>query len=130
MTKKNQMLGRIAEEKVEEILRDKGYEILERNYHSPYGEIDIIAQDGEDTVFVEVKSRTSNRFGSPWEAITEGKKQHIIQTALYYLSEKELKDKNCRFDVAAVFFIKAKEGIKNKVQLLENAFCVEEGGIF
>ncbi|MEO5359957.1 MAG: YraN family protein [Nitrospirota bacterium] len=68
-------------------LKKGGYIILERGYKNPLGEIDIIAMDGEQLVFVEVKTRTSDEFGEPCEAIDYKKKKKIINTARLYLKQ-------------------------------------------
>lgn len=66
-------------------LRDKGYRIMSSNYHSRFGEIDIIAQDGQYIVFVEVKARSENSFFMPREAVTEDKQDKILKTAAMYI---------------------------------------------
>ena len=99
-------------------LRKEGYRIVERNYRCRYGEIDIIAMDKKDVVFVEVKGRESDTFGSPEEAIGPAKQKKISKVALHYLQEKGLADHNARFDVVAIRFMP--QG--NRVQLIRNAF--------
>lgn len=66
-------------------LRAKGYNILTRNFHSRFGEIDIVAQDKGQLVFVEVKTRNSSKFGSPLEAVTENKLAKIRMTGEYFM---------------------------------------------
>ena len=61
-----------------EFLKDKGYRIIERNYKTPVGELDIIAKDGETLVFIEVKTRSNNAFGYPFEAV-DSRKKHKLQ---------------------------------------------------
>ena len=75
-------------------LRKEGYRIIERNYRCIYGEIDIIAMHSGDIVFVEVKSRKSDEFGSPEEAVGITKQRKISKVALNYLQEKGLADHN------------------------------------
>jgi len=99
-------------------LQKEGYRIIERNYRCRYGEIDLIAMDRQDVVFIEVKGRGSDTFGAPEEAIGPAKQKKISRVALHYLRERGLDDRNARFDVVAVRF--APRG--NRVQLIRNAF--------
>ena len=94
-------IGDRGELAAREYLSNLGMEILDTNYHSPYGEIDIIARDGASIVFVEVKLRSTNRFGTPAEAVNRRKQQRIIRTALLYLQEKQ-SDAAVRFDVVEI----------------------------
>lgn len=82
-------------------LRGEGYKIIARNWRSPFGEIDIIARDGESLVFVEVKTRTGSGFGGPVAALTPRKRGRIITTARAYLSGVE-SGVTVRFDLVAV----------------------------
>ena len=93
--------GAFGEEWVARYLQKKGWEILERNYHSRYGEIDMIAVDGPYIVFVEVKTRSADSIAGPLEAVTPGKRKRLRRTALDYLQAHEL-NLQPRFDVAAV----------------------------
>lgn len=97
-----QGLGRLGERLAAEKLSDAGYQILERNFRCRYGEIDIIARDGEDLVFVEVKTRRGNAYGLPEEAVTWRKQRTIIQVAEYYLALYEYVACSWRIDVVAV----------------------------
>ena len=99
-------------------LRKEGCRIVERNYRCRYGEIDIIAMDAGDIVFIEVKSRKSDNFGSPEEAVGITKQRKISKVALNYLQEKGLADHNARFDIVAVK--STPQG--NRVQIIKNAF--------
>ena len=94
--------GTSYERKAEEYLLQKGYRILERNFRNRSGEIDIIAKDGEYFCFIEVKYRTTNDFGTPFDAVHVRKQQKIRQTAMYYLVKNKLSEWTpCRFDVIA-----------------------------
>ncbi len=97
-------------------LINKGYKILERNYRTRYGEIDIIAQDKNEVVFVEVKLRHTSDFGMPSESVTTKKQNHIIKSALQYLKAKNLYNKNIRFDVVAI------GPEQDKVEIIRSAF--------
>ncbi len=99
-------------------LQKEGYRIVERNYKCLYGEIDIIAMDAGDIVFIEVKSRKSDKFGSPEEAVGITKQKKISRVALNYLRERGLADHNARFDIVAIRFMP--QG--NEVKLIRNAF--------
>ena len=93
--------GAYGEEQVAGLLRGKGWKLLEQNYHSRYGEIDMIAVDGPYIVFIEVKTRAQDAGTGPLEAVTPAKQRRIIQTALCYLQEHPSRLQP-RFDVAAV----------------------------
>lgn len=95
--------GKIGEDTVCEYLIKKGRQILARNYHSRYGEIDIIVRDGEYTAFVEVKTRLSRAFASPCEFVDLKKQDKIIKTAALYMQKMQT-DSAMRFDVAEVIY--------------------------
>jgi len=83
-------------------LQGKGYKILERNFYTFFGEIDLIARDKETIVFIEVKYRKNIKNGYPQEAVNDKKKQRIIKSAQYYLYLHNAAERPCRFDVIAV----------------------------
>lgn len=83
-------------------LKKKGYKILEVNYKNKVGEIDIIAKDNDYLVFVEVKSRISQKFGHPFEAIDERKQQKIHAVASLYMVKYDKYGCNCRFDAISI----------------------------
>lgn len=94
--------GKLAEDFAVNFLSQKGYKILTRNFRSRFGEIDIIAKDGDTLVFVEVKARWNRNFGLPEESVTASKIQKIIKTSQYYsLSHPNLPKKQ-RIDVLAI----------------------------
>lgn len=94
-------LGKQGEEKALAFLEEQGYKIVAANWHEHKFEIDIIAIDNNEMVFVEVKTRATDFFGSPEEAVTMAKQQHLIEGANYYLEQNEI-DLNARFDVIAI----------------------------
>ena len=96
-------LGKKGEEIAEQYLLQHGYQILEKNFRSQQGEIDLIARDGEFLVFVEVKSYSFRSYGSPVGAVRASKKQSIIHAARTYLYNNNIKDVYCRFDVITIF---------------------------
>jgi putative endonuclease len=110
-----------GEELAAKILKEKGYEIIERNYRYGHGEIDIIAIDPGDgyTVFVEVKTRKNLEYGEPEYAITKAKQKQIRKIAELYLFDKEIKELDCRFDVFAILFADLNNPVVNHY---ENAF--------
>ncbi len=79
-----------------------GLQLLESNYHSRQGEIDLIMQDGRTLVFVEVRYRKSNRFGGAAGSITPAKQRRIALTALHYLQSKRQTNAICRFDAVTI----------------------------
>lgn len=97
-------LGSCGEDVACNYLEKIGYKIIERNFLSRQGEIDIIAKDGTEYVFVEVKTRSSNFYGKPAEAVNEVKKKHIYKTTKYYLYIHNLENAFVRFDVIEVCF--------------------------
>jgi putative endonuclease len=97
-----QGLGRTGERLAAERLLECGYRILERNFRCRYGEIDIIAEEGQELVFVEVKTRRGVRYGLPEEAVTARKQRTIIQVASHYLDLRESWHRLWRIDVVAV----------------------------
>ena len=106
------VLGKKGEKLVEEYLKKQGFKILKRNYHTPFGEADIVAQDGDEIAFIEVKTRSSDKYGSPAEAVTRQKRERYMQIAkFYWLSTGE--EPNARFDVAQVFSDGGMDYIKN-----------------
>lgn len=119
MTHTRKRLGQRGEILAAEKLVERGYTLLARNYRCAYGEIDVIARQGEALVFVEVRTRRGAAFGSPEESITPRKQAHLIAAAQHYLQANNLLDENWRIDVVAVEL--AKTGKLLRVAVLENA---------
>jgi putative endonuclease len=113
--------GRQGEEDAEKYLSQRGYQIIDRNYHSQQGEIDLIARDGQYLVFVEVKSYSFRCYGSPAGAVRKAKKQSIIHAAETYLYKNKIKDTYCRFDVVTLY---RKHDGSQAIELYKNAFGV------
>jgi putative endonuclease len=97
----NIYLGKLGEEKAIEFLKKKGYKIIERNYRTKIGEIDLIAKKKREIIFIEVKTRSSDKFGLPEEAVNERKLKKIEQVALTYLDSKKI-DLPFRFEVLSI----------------------------
>lgn len=95
----NRGKGTLYEVKALEFLEGKGYRLLEKNFRSKYGEIDIIVKKGEIIIFVEVKYRKTNRFGSGLDSVNVKKQRRIYLTAMKYIQDKNLKDAEFRFDL-------------------------------
>jgi len=97
-------LGRRGEELAVSYLEEKEYLILQRNYRSGAGEIDIVAQDGGCLVFVEVRARTTQEYGTPEESITPSKAQRLIEVAQGYLQEQGESAREWRIDLVAIYW--------------------------
>jgi putative endonuclease len=120
----NQAIGMTGEKLARRFLLSKRYIIREKNHSTSFGEIDIIAKDGPFTVLVEVKTRTTDWFGSPLNSITPNKKRQLIKNAMCYITKCNLFDTPCRIDVIGIVLdsdksIKILEHIKNAVYLSE-----------
>ena len=116
--------GERGETLVAEYLRQHGFIITERNYHSRYGEIDIIAESREYILFVEVKTRKVGSLACPREAVDYHKRKKIALTASVYLSKTET-ELQPRFDVAEVVFSGTEGREEYKINYIENAFAPE-----
>ncbi|GAC1354044.1 MAG: hypothetical protein NVS4B11_01960 [Ktedonobacteraceae bacterium] len=97
-----QGLGRTGERLAAEELTRQGYHILERNFRCRHGEIDLIAEEASDLIFVEVKTRRGDAYGLPEEAVTPRKQQKLVQVATYYLDLHACSERAWRIDVVAV----------------------------
>ena len=95
-------MGGAGEKRAIEFVKKKGFKILKKNYKTPLGEIDIIAQDKDVIVFIEVKTRTSEEFGLPCQAVDKKKQEKYYKIATYYLQREKKMDSECRFDVVEV----------------------------
>lgn len=102
MTSKKKITGNLGEDFAVNFLREKGYEIISRNYRTKLGEIDIVAEDGSILVFVEVKNFQKDSLVNPLEAVTRSKKNKLFRTAQIYLSEKKLFGQDIRFDLVVL----------------------------
>lgn len=111
-------LGNIAEEKACAFLQKKGFCLVERNYRSPVGEIDLIMQDKNEVVFIEVRSRAYATYGTAIESINKTKQQKVMKSAIYYLQKRKWLDKvNYRFDVVGCS--------PTNIEWIKNAFSHE-----
>jgi putative endonuclease len=110
--------GKKGENIAVSFLKKKGFQILDTNFRCMFGEIDIIALENGEYVFIEVKTRKSEERGYPEQAVGITKQRKISRVALYYLQANNLLDVKARFDVVAVIM----SGLKNEVTLIKDAF--------
>lgn len=115
---KPHILGKNGEDIAVEYLKQKGYKIIERNFYCRTGEIDIIALKDEYLVFIEVKTRSSNEYGLPAEAVTKRKLEHFYKTARYYVYTRNLQDEFIRFDVIEVYFKNSQYRVNHIEQII------------
>jgi putative endonuclease len=94
--------GKSGEDLASRFLVKNGFTILARNYRFERAEIDIVAEEGEELVFVEVKTRRSTAYGAPEDAVTEEKQEQIRSAADGYLVQHDIDNRPCRFDVVAI----------------------------
>ena len=120
MSQSTQKVARIGEALAAQHLEEHGYQILEHNYRSRSGEIDLIAKQGKRIVFVEVKTRRTLKFGVPQAAVTPTKQKKISKLALRYLQTHKLLDVPCRFDVVAI--VLSSKSTLVQLNHIENAF--------
>ena len=118
MTSDNRATGAAGENIAVELLERVGFRIVERNFVFGRGEIDLIAEDGPELVFVEVKLRRTDRFGPPEDAVTPGKRRQLRRVAEGYLLRRKIEGRPCRFDVVAIM----QTGNHTEVRHLRNAF--------
>lgn len=123
MLNKPQQFGQQAEDMAVHYLKKKGYKIIARNHRTRSGEIDVIARDGQTLVFVEVKARTSNRYGSAKAAVTAHKQRQVSKVALGYLKATDQSHVKARFDVVTV---SCRDGVHD-IDLIRNAFELNYG---
>lgn len=114
----SQDLGKTGEILAAAHLAELGYRILERNYRTPLGEIDLVARHQGKLVFVEIKTRTSARYGSALEAVHLLKQARLRKLAAYYLKEKRLKETAVRFDVVGISW----HGENPLIEVVQGAF--------
>jgi putative endonuclease len=110
--------GKEGEKIAAAYLKKNGYRIIEINFSCPIGEIDIVAKEKDDLVFVEVKTRKSIELGYPEQAVGIRKQKKMSQLALWYLEKRKIADISARFDVVAITLIPE----NNEVKLIKNAF--------
>ncbi|MEG2441064.1 MAG: YraN family protein [Acetivibrio sp.] len=109
-------LGFEKEKLAAQFLEEKGYQVLEKNFYSHFGELDLICKKEEYLVFVEVKYRKELAYGYPLEAVSYRKQQCLLKTARYYLYKNKIEEETpCRFDMVSI--------LGEKINIIEN--CLE-----
>lgn len=108
--------GKLGEEIAFKYILSKGGKVIEKNYRTKMGEIDLIARLNGELVFVEVKSRSNINYGYPSESVNYKKKRKISNVAKYYILENSLENLSIRFDVIEIYFN------EKKINHIENAF--------
>lgn len=116
--KNNRVKGTLGEDIAVNYLKSKGYKIIDRNYSTSIGEIDIIAIKDNILVFIEVKARTNFNYGYPYEAVNWKKQEKIIKSSYIYMKHKNLCKYQIRYDIIQVYLQK-----EPKINHIENAFC-------
>lgn len=111
-------LGGWGEDTAEKYLKRKGYTIIERNFRCRPGEIDIIAMDGTELVFVEVKTRRNLNFGLPCESVTAAKIKHLKRAAAYYASICPVRHRSIRVDVIEILAAEGRVHIRHIENIL------------
>ena len=123
MSLKKKELGAKGEDIAVRYLKERGYRIVERNYRVKLGEIDIIAEQGDNLVFIEVKTRSDATFGSPFESVTKQKQKQLSKVALEYIGKKKCHNQPARFDVVGIQFQEGNKSFQDAaIELLKNAF--------
>ena len=110
---KNIKLGKEGERQAQKYLKKNGWKILKTNWRNPFGEVDIIAKKDDTVAFIEVKTRLTDVFGAPSEAVQKVRKLKYIQGANYYFYNKNI-DCTVRFDIIEIY--------KGEINHIENAF--------
>ncbi len=113
-------LGALGEEMAAGMLKEKGYAIIEQNFRCRYGEIDIIARDGDKIIFIEVKTRRSLKYGFPEEAVDFRKQKRLRLLAALYLAGHFSMSHSCRFDVYSLYL--DQDNSLKSVRIFENCF--------
>lgn len=123
------LFGTRGERAAEKFLQKKGLRVVARQFNTRWGEIDLIALDGDTVVFVEVKTRASEATGSPSERVDQTKREHSTKAALAYLKQKRLLGHRARFDVVTVVW--PKDSATPTITHFEHAFeAVDIGQIY
>jgi len=121
MSQERLALGKWGEEQALGYLRRQGMRILQRNFRTPVGEIDIIARQRKELVFIEVKTRRGISFGYPQDAVNARKQRQIIRTAQWFLQQEKIENLQPRFDVVAIL---CQSDGRAQIQHLPNAFSL------
>ena len=112
-------LARLGEDEACSFLRKNLCKILERNYRTRAGEIDIVARLGKIVIFAEVKTRSATDYAQPWEAVGYRKRQKLKTTAKMYVQQHASRECEFRFDVISITF---DDGLRPQIEWMQNAF--------
>ena len=115
----NLQTGKMGEEIAKEFLEKKGYNIIEQNYKTKYGEIDLVGQLGKELVIVEVRTKIGEDFGSPEDSLTKNKLRKIWLNALSYTSKKQWNG-SYRVDAVCIVLSRAKHNVPERIEHYEN----------
>ena len=113
-----QQIGKLGEDLATKYLKEKNYKIVGKNFHCIQGEIDIIAEQDNELIFVEVKTRTNLHYGRPAEAVTKTKQKHIAKATEYYLYKNKLENNKVRIDVIEIYIHNGKYKINHVKQAM------------
>ena len=105
-------IGKLGENIAVKFFEDHNIEIIDKNYFTKFGEIDLIGIENKTIIFIEVKLRYAISFGGPYEAVTELKLDRLRKSALCYLADKEISDTDCRFDIVSLLYSPSDESFK------------------
>lgn len=111
-------IGKMGEDLAVKYLEQIGYKIIERNFECRQGEIDIIAIDKNELVFIEVKTRTNIKYGKPAEAVDKNKQKHLTKAVKYYLYSRHLENEFVRIDVVEVYIYEHKYRVNHIKQIM------------
>lgn len=111
-------LGDYGEKVASKFLIDMGYTIIAKKFFTRFGEIDIIAKDKNEYVFIEVKTRTTAFYGAPAEAININKQKHILKSSRYFVYKYNLENEYIRFDIIEIYI----NSEKNNINHIKNVF--------
>lgn len=115
---KRHEIGKLGEDLACRYLQNQGYKILERNFEARQGEIDIIALDKSEIIFIEVKTRSNISYGKPVEAVNEIKQNHLIKTIEYYIYSRHLENEFIRIDIIEIYLWKNKYRVNHIKQVI------------
>jgi putative endonuclease len=115
---KRHEIGKLGEDLACRYLQNQGYKILERNFEARQGEIDIIALDKSEIIFIEVKTRSNISYGKPAEAVNEIKQNHLIKTIEYYIYSRHLENEFIRIDIIEIYLWKNKYRVNHIKQVI------------
>lgn len=123
------LFGTAGERAAEKYLKQQGFRVIARQFNTRWGEIDLIATDGETIVFIEVKTRRSDAKGTPLERVDQTKREHSTKTALAFLKRHRLLGRRSRFDVISVVWPEDKQ--PPQIEHIRNAFeAVDFGQLY